>query len=142
MSIVNIGKWLVHKDIKQVTAQIKYLPGNQSNSLSLYLANTILNNWKALDFYSVPFYWSTQNNKTTIRYAGYTRQPDDVIIHGDLENDELKFVAYYLVDDKVQAVAQSKYDPLTSEIAEIFYQKKTIRKNDIENDLFGYKKYL
>ncbi|CAF0927567.1 unnamed protein product [Rotaria sordida] len=93
------------------------------------------------DFYTTPIYWTTQNNKTTIRYAGYTRDPENVIIHGDLDG-EFKFVAYYIVDDYVRAVAQSKYDPLSSEVAEVFYHKRNIRKEDIENDMYGYRKYL
>jgi len=93
------------------------------------------------DFYTTPIYWTTQNNKTTIRYAGYTRDPKNVIIYGDLDG-EFKFVAYYIVDGYVRAVAQSKFEPLSSEIAEIFYHKRNIRKEDIENDMYGYRKYL
>ncbi|CAM4754949.1 unnamed protein product [Rotaria magnacalcarata] len=114
-------------------------------------ANTILNNYHGqtaatsdslkTDLYTTPIFWSTQNNKTNIRYAGYTRDPENVIIHGDLD-DEFKFVAYYIVDGFVRAVAQSKYEPLTSEVAEVFYYKKNIRKEDVENDIYGYRKYL
>jgi len=93
------------------------------------------------DLYTVPFYWTTQNAKTTIRYTGYTREPDNVVIHGDLD-DEFKFVAFYIIDGYVRAVAQSKYDPLTAEVAEVFYHKRNIRKEDIENDMYGYRKYL
>ncbi|CAF4450725.1 unnamed protein product, partial [Rotaria magnacalcarata] len=113
--------------------------------------NTILNNYHGqtaatsdslkTDLYTTPIFWSTQNNKTNIRYAGYTRDPENVIIHGDLD-DEFKFVAYYIVDGFVRAVAQSKYEPLTSEVAEVFYYKKNIRKEDVENDIYGYRKYL
>jgi NADPH-dependent 2,4-dienoyl-CoA reductase/sulfur reductase-like enzyme len=93
------------------------------------------------DLYTTPIYWTTQNNKTTIRYAGYTRDPENVVIHGDLDG-EFKFVAYYIVDGYVRAVAQSKYDPLSSEVAEIFHHKRNIRREDIENDIYGYRKYL
>ncbi|CAF1415713.1 unnamed protein product [Adineta ricciae] len=93
------------------------------------------------DYYTVPIYWTTQNNKTTIRYAGYTRDPENVVIHGDLDG-EFKFVAYYIVDGFVRAVAQSKYDPLSSEVAEVFYHRRNIRKEDVENDMYGYRKYL
>ncbi|CAF0763412.1 unnamed protein product [Adineta steineri] len=93
------------------------------------------------DFYTTPIYWTTQNNKTTIRYAGYTRDPENVIIHGDLEG-EFKFVAYYIVDGYVRAVAQSKYEPLSSEIAEVFFHRRNIRKEDIEHDMYGYRKHL
>lgn len=93
------------------------------------------------ELYTTPIYWTTQNNKTTIRYAGYTREPDNVVIHGDLDG-EFKFVAYYIVDGYVRAVAQSKYDPLSSEVAEVFHHKRNIRKEDIESDMFGYRKYL
>lgn len=122
-----------------------------SKQIVYVLANTILHNYfgqtssglRSLrtDLYTTPIFWTTQNNKTTIRYVGYTRDTENVIIHGDLD-DELKFVAYYIVDDIVRAVAQSKCDPLTSEIAEVFYHKFTIRKDDIKDDMYGYRKYL
>ncbi|CAF4530904.1 unnamed protein product, partial [Didymodactylos carnosus] len=55
---------------------------------------------------------------------------------------EFKWVAYYLVDGYMRACAQSQLDPLTSEVAEVFYQKRHIRKEDIEHDMYGYRKYL
>ncbi|CAM4856087.1 unnamed protein product [Rotaria socialis] len=93
------------------------------------------------DLYTTPFFWTTQNSQTTIRYTGYTRDAENVVIHGDLEN-EFKFVAYYIVDGYVRAVAQSKYDPIACEVAEVFYHKRNIRKEDIEHDVYGYRKYL
>ena len=121
------------------------------NYLLFILANTILNDYLGIKedglhtlptgFYTVPIFWTTQNNKTTIRYVGYTRDSDNVIIHGDVDG-EFKFVAYYIVDGYVRAVAQSKYEPLTSEIAEVFYHQQNIRKEDIEKDVYGYRKYL
>jgi hypothetical protein len=121
------------------------------NSDILFLADTILHHYLGQtkggsrplknDFYTTPIYWTTQNNKTTIRYAGYTRDPENVVIHGDLDG-EFKFVAYYIVDGYVRAVAQSKYDPLSSEVAEVFHHKRNIRREDIENDMYGYRKYL
>ncbi|CAF0835302.1 unnamed protein product [Didymodactylos carnosus] len=93
------------------------------------------------EFFTVPIYWTTQNKKTTIRYCGYVTDTDNCIIHGDLDGD-FKWVAYYLVDGYVRACAQSQLDPLTSEVAEVFYQKRNIRKEDIEHDMYGYRKYL
>lgn len=151
MSIVNIGKWHVPQVTKQVC-----IPSHLSLSVVIErrisrLANTILyhylgqnrggNRTVKPELYTTPIYWTTQNNKTTIRYAGYTRDPENVVIHGDLEG-EFKFVAYYIVDGYVRAVAQSKYDPLSSEVAEVFHHKRNIRKEDIEHDMFGYRKYL
>ena len=119
--------------------------------MSFILAQTILRSYRngtdipsrslKANLYTVPIYWSTQNNKTTIRYAGYTRDPENVIIHGDLD-EEFRFVAYYIVDGYVRAVAQSKLDPLSSEIAEIFYHQRNIRQEDIQTDMYGYRKYL
>ncbi|CAF1487894.1 unnamed protein product, partial [Didymodactylos carnosus] len=93
------------------------------------------------EFYTVPIYWTTQNKNTIIRYCGYTTDADNCIIHGDLDG-EFKWVAYYLVDGYVRACAQSQLDPLSSEVAEVFYQKRNIRKEDIEHDMYGYRKYL
>ena len=119
---------------------------SQPDFIFFILAKTILQHCdhqrsSKANLYTVPIYWSTQNNKTTIRYAGYTRDPDNVIIHGDLDG-EFQFVAYYIVDGYVRAVAQSKNDPLSSEIAEIFYHQGHLRKEDIEKDMHGYRKYL
>ncbi|CAF1632172.1 unnamed protein product [Adineta ricciae] len=93
------------------------------------------------DFYTTPIFWTTQNNKTTIRYAGYCHKPENIIVHGDLDG-EFKFVAYYIVEGFVRAVAQSKYDPLSSEVAEVFHHRRNIRQEDIEHDMYGYRKYL
>ena len=116
-----------------------------------HLANTILHHYLGhtngsarsfkSDLYTTPIFWTTQNKSTTIRFAGYVHNPDRVIIHGDL-GEELKFVAYYIVDGYVRAVAQSKYEPVSSEVAEVFYHRRNIRQEDIENDPYGYRKYL
>lgn len=93
------------------------------------------------ELYTTPVYWTTQNNKTAVRYAGYTRDAENVVIHGDPEG-EFKFVAFYIVDNFVRAVASSKFDPIVSEVAEVFHHKRNIRKEDILNDVYGYRKYL
>lgn len=123
----------------------------RSNLRASCLANTILHHYLGQtssssrsfksDLYTTPIFWTTQNKSTTIRFAGYIRNPDQVIIHGDLE-EELKFVAYYISDGFVRAVAQSKYEPLSSEVAEVFYHRRNIRQEDIEHDPYGYRKYL
>eukprot|EP00744_Colponema_vietnamica_P004209 GILI01006321.1.p1 GENE.GILI01006321.1~~GILI01006321.1.p1 ORF type:complete len:644 (-),score=270.29 GILI01006321.1:147-2021(-) len=56
----------------------------------------------------VPFFWSMMFGKG-IRYAGYASGFDDVIYHGDVEAQ--KFVAYYVKDSKVVAVASMQSDP-------------------------------
>lgn len=55
---------------------------------------------KSTPLRSVPFFWTTQYGKS-IRYCGHALAFDDVIVDGSLE--ELKFVAYFVKDDKVLA---------------------------------------
>jgi len=50
----------------------------------------------------VPFFWTLQLGKS-LRYAGHATSFDQVIVDGDLA--ALTFVAYYVRDDKLVAVA-------------------------------------
>lgn len=57
---------------------------------------------KLVPFSNIPFYWTRHYNKS-IQYAGYATDYNEVHIQGDLK--EGKFVAFYIKDNKVQAVS-------------------------------------
>jgi NADPH-dependent 2,4-dienoyl-CoA reductase/sulfur reductase-like enzyme len=57
---------------------------------------------KLVPFGNVPFYWTRHYNKS-IQYAGYATDYDEVHIQGSVA--EGKFVALFIKDNKVQAVA-------------------------------------
>ncbi|MCE5328036.1 MAG: FAD-dependent oxidoreductase [Planctomycetaceae bacterium] len=55
----------------------------------------------------VPFFWTTQY-KLSVRYLGYARDFDEVVLDGNLS--ERSFTAYYLKGGKVAAAASCKRD--------------------------------
>ena len=57
---------------------------------------------KLVPFGNIPFYWTRHYNKS-IQYAGYATEYDEIFYQGDLA--EGKFVAFYVKDNKVKAVA-------------------------------------
>ncbi|KAH8550711.1 hypothetical protein BGW37DRAFT_498138 [Umbelopsis sp. PMI_123] len=59
---------------------------NTGRTVALNISN------KAKKFTHVPYFWTAQHGKS-IRYAGFAKEYDDVIIQGDLK--ELAFAAYY-----------------------------------------------
>lgn len=68
---------------------------------------------------AIPFFWSMILGKS-IRYAGHCAEYDDVIIEGDVEN--LSFVAYYVKDQKILAVATCGKDPVAVTAMEMMQQ--------------------
>jgi len=57
---------------------------------------------KMIPYGNIPFFWTRFYNKA-LQYTGFAHAWDEVYIDGSL--DELKFLAYYIKDDKVLAVA-------------------------------------
>ncbi|THG96203.1 hypothetical protein EW026_g5580 [Hermanssonia centrifuga] len=66
-------------------------------------------------FVKVPVFWSAQGQQ--LRYCGVGAGFDDVIVDGNL--DEMKFVVYYIKQDKVVAVASMQRDPVVSKASEL-----------------------
>uniref|UniRef100_A0A0B7BB79 FAD/NAD(P)-binding domain-containing protein n=1 Tax=Arion vulgaris TaxID=1028688 RepID=A0A0B7BB79_9EUPU len=83
---------------------------------------------KAQDIHSVPYFWTMQYGKS-IRYTGYGPGYDDIVLHGDLNDN--KFVAYYTKNDKVVAVASLGWDPIVSQAAELMSNGGSISKDEI-----------
>ncbi|KAG8746964.1 hypothetical protein FRC10_002763 [Ceratobasidium sp. 414] len=93
-------------------------------------------------FNKVPIFWSAQGQQ--LRYCGIGIGYDDVIIKGN--PDEMKFVAYYVKDDKVIAVSSMQNDPVVSKSSELMRLKlmpspSEIRagKNPLEIDISSTK---
>ncbi|KAF9266592.1 hypothetical protein L218DRAFT_922270 [Marasmius fiardii PR-910] len=66
-------------------------------------------------FVKTPVFWSAQGQG--LRYCGYNVGHDDVIIKGD--PGELKFIAYYVKQGKIVAVASMQNDPVVSKASEL-----------------------
>jgi len=79
---------------------------------------------------SVPFFWTTQYGKS-IRYCGCAYEYDEVYIEGSLE--ELKFVGYYIKNDKVLAAVSIGMDPIVSAVAELMHVGKVPSGSDIKS---------
>ena len=67
-------------------------------------------------FASVPFFWSGQFD-VKLRYAGHAENWDDIIIQGNL--DEQEFLAFYVKDNQILAVAGSQHDKDIAAITEL-----------------------
>jgi len=70
----------------------------------------------AVGFDKVPIFWSAQGQQ--LRYCGIDHGFDDVILKGNPE--ELKFVAYYVKENKIIAVSSMQWDPIVTRCAELF----------------------
>ncbi|MGB3405806.1 MAG: FAD-dependent oxidoreductase [Microcoleaceae cyanobacterium] len=57
---------------------------------------------KQIKFAGIPFFWSGQYN-VKLRYAGHAEEWDEIIIDGDLNQQE--FIAFYVKDNRVLAVS-------------------------------------
>ncbi|KDQ56956.1 hypothetical protein JAAARDRAFT_35554 [Jaapia argillacea MUCL 33604] len=66
-------------------------------------------------FVKIPVFWSAQGQQ--LRYCGVGAGFDDVIIKGD--PGEMKFIAYYVKNNKVVAVASMQNDPVVSKASEL-----------------------
>ncbi|XP_038670127.1 apoptosis inducing factor mitochondria associated 4 isoform X1 [Scyliorhinus canicula] len=86
---------------------------------------------KKIGIRTVPFFWTFFYGKS-LRYAGYGAGYEEVIIHGTI--NELKFVAFYIKEDKVVAVASLNYDPVVAQVAEVLALGKTISKSEAEDE--------
>ncbi|MEL6440172.1 MAG: FAD-dependent oxidoreductase [Cyanobacteria bacterium J06621_8] len=69
----------------------------------------------------VPFFWSGQYD-LKLRYVGHAEQWDEVYIDGDLDRPE--FLAFYLQDNRVLAVAGINRDRDIAAISELMRQQK------------------
>lgn len=79
----------------------------------------------------VPIFWSALGSQ--LRYCGSTPNGfDDVIVTGEPDADQPKFVAYYAKGDDIVAVASMMKDPAMTKAAELMRMGKMYSKSDIE----------
>lgn len=71
---------------------------------------------KAVKFKGVPFFWTGQF-ELKLRYVGHAKTWEEVIVDGDLA--ELKFIAYYIQNHQVVAVAGNQRNPEMTAISEL-----------------------
>jgi len=69
----------------------------------------------SVTFAKVPIFWSAQGQQ--LRYCGIGEGFDDIIIQGS--PDEMKFVSYYIKENKIVAVASMQKDPVVTRCAEL-----------------------
>ncbi|CCM02291.1 uncharacterized protein FIBRA_04379 [Fibroporia radiculosa] len=84
--------------------------GNQGRAVGRTIAEG-----KPQPYVKIPVFWSAQGQQ--LRYCGVGANFDDVIITGN--PDEMKFIAYYVKNNKVVAVASMQYDPVVSKASEL-----------------------
>ncbi|KAJ1186430.1 hypothetical protein NDU88_003211 [Pleurodeles waltl] len=80
---------------------------------------------------SVPFFCSSLLGKS-IRYAGYGEGHTDILVKGQPE--ELTFLAFYIRDDVVVAVASMNFDPAVSQVAEMLLSGRRISKEEAQSE--------
>ncbi len=72
---------------------------------------------------NVPFFWTNQQG-TRINYIGHADKFDDIIYDGNPETDE-SFLAFYVQNDAVKAVAGVKRDPDIAALRELMQSGRT-----------------
>ncbi|TFK27152.1 flavo protein [Coprinopsis marcescibilis] len=70
---------------------------------------------KEQPFVKIPVFWSAQGQQ--LRYCGVGHKYDRIIIKGN--PDELKFIAYYIKNNRIVAVATMQNDPVVSKASEL-----------------------
>ncbi|KAI0775025.1 hypothetical protein BD413DRAFT_471840 [Trametes elegans] len=84
--------------------------GNQGRAVGKTIAEG-----KGQPFVKIPVFWSAQGQQ--LRYCGVGAGYDDIIIDGNPE--EMKFVAYYVKQGNVVAVASMQRDPVVIKASEL-----------------------
>ncbi len=80
-------------------------------------------------FDAVPFFWTGQFD-LKLRYVGHSENYDDVVIQGSL--DEQSFLAFYVEDEQVMAVAGIGRDRDIAAISELMRLRKMPKKKEIK----------
>lgn len=80
---------------------------------------------------SVPFFWTSLLGKS-LRYAGYGEGYTDILVKGKPE--EQTFLAFYIKDDIVVAVASMNFDPAVSQVAEMLLSGRKISREEAQSE--------
>jgi NADPH-dependent 2,4-dienoyl-CoA reductase/sulfur reductase-like enzyme len=70
-------------------------------------------------FTAAPFFWTQQYGKS-LRYAGHAEKWDEIIYQGDVAAQD--FLAFYVLDNRIMAVAGMNHDPEMIYITELLTQ--------------------
>jgi len=83
---------------------------------------------------TVPFFW-TVHYKKNLRYAGSAPDGyDDIVYHGNYKVSNGQFIAYYLKNDIVMAIATLGTDPAAADFANLLRENRTLTRKDLETD--------
>lgn len=85
---------------------------------------------------AVPYFWTMLFGKG-IRYAGHGKY-DDILYYGSV--DDLKFIAFYLQNDRVIAASSCSMDPYVSKFAEFLAEGNKLYRKDLEGDMLTWAK--
>ncbi|MEH2075962.1 MAG: FAD-dependent oxidoreductase [Nostoc sp.] len=77
---------------------------------------------KAVKFRGLPLFWTMQF-KFPLRYVGHAESWDEIVVDGDLQKQE--FIAFYIKNNQVLAVATSHRDTETAAISELMRLNQT-----------------
>lgn len=91
---------------------------------------------KRTELKAVPYFWTMLFGKG-IRYAGHGKY-DDILYYGNV--DELKFIAFYLQNDRVIGASSCSMDPYVSKFAEFLAEGKKLYRQDLEEDMLAWAK--
>ena len=81
---------------------------------------------------TVPFFWTVQFGKS-LRFSGCAPDGyDDIVYDGNVE--EGKFVAFYMKNDIVVAVATLGRDPVAADFANLLLEGNILRRENIKNE--------
>lgn len=76
---------------------------------------------KEIAFTSVPFFWTTQFD-VTLNYVGHAKDWDEIFFRGDV--DQHDFLAFYIKNGRVSAVAGMNRDRELDVLEELFRQRQ------------------
>lgn len=83
-----------------------------------------------IPYHKVPFFWTNQY-KTSLRYAGFASDWDDIIIKGDVES--ARFIAFYVKNGGVLAAAGCGADQQMAAAAELLYRENMPRPAELRS---------
>ena len=87
----------------------------------------------------VPFFWSGQYD-LKLRYVGHAEQWDEIFIDGNLDSPE--FMAFYLLNNKVMAVAGINRDREIAAISELMRRQKMPDAATVKNTKVNWLDFL
>jgi apoptosis-inducing factor 3 len=85
---------------------------------------------KMVPFGNIPFFWTRNYNKT-LQYIGYAHEFDEVHIQGDIMAN--KFLAFYIKDGKILAIAGQQMSSAILTFLEAMHQNQMPSADDIKS---------